>query len=172
MQHIYFNYKLFNSTEKKSKTWNFILNINKKKKAPSWDPRSKSSELQKKLLRQNPGEGARIGKELRSKWDQRVKNREENIFESGMHPCMPSCFSLTLFDAMDCTALQAPLSMIFSRQKYWSGLPCPPPGDLPNPGIKTTSLTSNLHWQAGSLPLGPPGETLKKASEAPMAKDW
>ena len=78
---------------------------------------------------------------------------------------------VTARDAMDCTALQAPLSMIFSRQKYWSGLPCPPPGDLPNPGIKTTSLTSNLHWQAGSLPLGPPGETLKKASEAPMAKD-
>ena len=35
-------------------------------------------------------------------------------------------------------ALQAPLSMKFSRQEYWSGLPCPPPGDLPNPGIKPT----------------------------------
>ena len=33
-------------------------------------------------------------------------------------------------------ALQAPLSMGFSRQEYWGGLPCPPPGDLPNPGIK------------------------------------
>ena len=33
-------------------------------------------------------------------------------------------------------ACQAPLSMEFSRQEYWSGLPCPPPGDLPNPGIK------------------------------------
>ena len=31
---------------------------------------------------------------------------------------------------------QAPLSMGFSRQEYWIGLPCPPPGDLPNPGIK------------------------------------
>ena len=31
---------------------------------------------------------------------------------------------------------QAPLSMEFFRQEYWSGLPCPPPGDLPNPGIK------------------------------------
>ena len=32
-------------------------------------------------------------------------------------------------------ARQAPLSMEFSRQEYWSGLPCPPPGDLPDPGI-------------------------------------
>ena len=38
--------------------------------------------------------------------------------------------------------LQAPLSMEFSRQEYWSGLPCPPPGDLPNPGIKPTSSGS------------------------------
>ena len=37
---------------------------------------------------------------------------------------------------------QAPPSMGFSRQEYWSGLPCPPPGNLPNPGIKPTSLTS------------------------------
>ena len=39
-------------------------------------------------------------------------------------------------------ALQAPLSMGFSRQEYWSGLLCPPPEDLPNPGIEPTSLTS------------------------------
>ena len=39
-------------------------------------------------------------------------------------------------------ALQAPLSMGFSRQEYWTGLPCPPPGDLPNTGIKPRSLTS------------------------------
>ena len=37
---------------------------------------------------------------------------------------------------------QVPLSVGFYRQEYWSGLPCPPPGDLPNPGIKPTSLTS------------------------------
>ena len=38
-------------------------------------------------------------------------------------------------------AHQAPLSMGFSRQEHWSGLPCPPPGDLPNPGIKPRSPT-------------------------------
>ena len=40
-------------------------------------------------------------------------------------------------------ASQAPLSMGFSRQEYRSGLPCPPPGDLSDPGIKPKSLTSH-----------------------------
>ena len=39
-------------------------------------------------------------------------------------------------------ACQAPLSMGFCKQKHWSGLPCPPPGDLPDPGIEPESLTS------------------------------
>ena len=39
-------------------------------------------------------------------------------------------------------ALQAPLSMRFSKQEYKSGLPCPSPKDLPNPGIKPASLIS------------------------------
>jgi len=50
-------------------------------------------------------------------------------------------------------ACQAPLSMKFSRQEYWYGLPCPPPGDLPNPGIKPKSPA----LQADSLPSEPPG---------------
>ena len=42
-----------------------------------------------------------------------------------------------------CTvACQAPLSMVFSGQEYWSGLPCPPPWDLPVPWVKPVSLTS------------------------------
>ena len=48
-------------------------------------------------------------------------------------------------------AHQAPLSMGFSRQEYWSGLPCPPPGDLPNPRLNPCFLCL-LHWQ-DSLPL-------------------
>ena len=51
-------------------------------------------------------------------------------------------------------ARQAPLSMEFSRQEYWSGLPCPPPGDLPNPGIKPMSPA----LQVDSLPSKPPGK--------------
>ena len=74
---------------------------------------------------------------------------------------MLSCFShvwlcVTLWTA----ARHAPLSMRFSRQEYWSGLPCPSPGDLPNPGIEPTSLCL-LQWQAVSLPLGPPGKSIK-----------
>ena len=54
---------------------------------------------------------------------------------------------------------QGPLSMGFSRQEYWSGFPCPPPGDLPNPGIKCKCLNLLL-WQMGSLPLVPPGKPI------------
>ena len=48
----------------------------------------------------------------------------------------------TLCDPMDWIACQAPLSMGFSRQEHWSGLPFPTPGDLPNPGIQLESLVS------------------------------
>ena len=48
----------------------------------------------------------------------------------------------TLCDPMDYIACQAPLSMGFSRQEHWSGLPCPPPGDLPDPGMEPASLMS------------------------------
>ena len=50
-------------------------------------------------------------------------------------------------------ACQAPLSMGFSRQEYWSGLPFPPPGDLPNPEIEPRCPT----LQADSLLSEPPG---------------
>ena len=49
-------------------------------------------------------------------------------------------------------AHQAPLSTGFSMQEYWSGLPFPPPGDLPNPGIKPLSLATPA-LQVDSLPL-------------------
>ena len=45
-------------------------------------------------------------------------------------------------------AHQAPLSMGFPRQEYWSVLPFPTPGDLPNPGIERISLLCLLRWQA------------------------
>ena len=57
-------------------------------------------------------------------------------------------------------AHQAPLPKKFSQQKYWSRSPCPPPGDLPNPGVEPTRVQQRcrcllhlLHWQADSLPL-------------------
>ena len=51
-----------------------------------------------------------------------------------LNACMLSCFSHAQLSAtLQTAAHQAPLSIGFSRQKYCSGLPCPPPGDLPNP---------------------------------------
>ena len=75
--------------------------------------------------------------------------------------CVLSCFSwFRLFAAPWTVARQAPLSMEFSRQEYWGGLLCPPPGDLPNPGIESVSFLSPAWW-VGSLPPGklmPPGK--------------
>ena len=58
-----------------------------------------------------------------------------------------------LFATLWTVACQAPPSMGFSRQEYWSGLPFPSPGDLLNPGIELWSPT----LQADSLPSEPPG---------------
>ena len=63
---------------------------------------------------------------------------------------------LTLWDSMECIAHQAPLSMEFSRQEYWSGLLFPSPGDLSNPGIKPRSPA----LQADSLPAEAPGKPM------------
>ena len=64
---------------------------------------------------------------------------------------------LTLCDPIDCNP-QAPPSMGFSRQEYWSGLPFPSPGDLPDPGLKPGSPA----LQADSLPFEPPGKPIQK----------
>ena len=77
--------------------------------------------------------------------------------------CMLSCFSRVLLFVTPWTvAHQFPLSVGFSRQKYWSGLPCPPPRDLPDPGIKPASLmspalasslfTTSATWEAQPVP--------------------
>ena len=59
---------------------------------------------------------------------------------------------LTPCDPMGCIACQAPLSIEFSRQVYWSGQPFPSPGDLPNPEMETGSPM----LQADSLLFEPP----------------
>ena len=81
------------------------------------------------------------------------------------HECMLSHFShvplsVTLWSA----AHQAPQSIEFSRQGYWSGSPCPPPRDLPGPGVEPTSLlspalagtffTTSATWEAHSVLCG------------------
>ena len=56
-----------------------------------------------------------------------------------VYACVISC--IQLFVTLWAIAYQVPLFMEFSRQEYWSGLPFPPPGDLPDPGIKSVSST-------------------------------
>ena len=64
-------------------------------------------------------------------------------------------------------AHQAPPSMGFSRQEYWSGVPFPSPGDLHNPGIKPRSPTS----QADTLTSAPPGKPLNTVSQKTSYRD-
>ena len=75
-------------------------------------------------------------------------------------PLPLSCSSVRLFAALWTVAHQAPLSLGFSRHESWSGLQCPPPGDLPDTGVEPASLhlLCLLHWQAGSVALAPPGK--------------
>ena len=75
--------------------------------------------------------------------------------------CHFSC--LQLFATLWTIACQAPLPMGFSKQEYWSGLPCHPPGDLLDPGIKPTFLmiyalagrffTTSTTWEALMMPI-------------------
>ena len=67
------------------------------------------------------------------------------VMASQMYVCVASCFSHVQLSVTRWTvAHQAPLSTGFSRQEYCSGLPCPPPGDLPDPGIKPMYVMSPL----------------------------
>ena len=78
--------------------------------------------------------------------------------------CVLSCFiCVRLFVTTWTVARQAPLSMGFSRQESWSGLLCPSPGDLPNPGIKPVSLTSPA-LAGGFFTTSPTWENLKNPS--------
>ena len=85
--------------------------------------------------------------------DSDVNHHSYINIRSWKHPgaCVPSLFSCVRLCATPRTvAPQAPLSMRFSRQEYWSGLSCPSLGDLPEPGSPTL--------QADSLPSEPPGK--------------
>ena len=76
-----------------------------------------------------------------------------------IYACMISCFNCVwLFVTLWTVACQASLFVGYFRQEYWSGLPCPPPGDLPDPRIKPISpmpaalagrfFTTSATWEA------------------------
>ena len=69
--------------------------------------------------------------------------------------CICVLSHVQLFATLQTAAHQAPLSMEYSRQEHWSGLPFPPPGDLPNPGTELVSpalvggfFTTGATWKA------------------------
>ena len=70
-----------------------------------------------------------------------MDNIQHNLVTGHPRECMLSCFHhVHLFATPWTVAHKAPLFLGFSRQEYWSGLPRPPPGDLPDPGVELTSL--------------------------------
>ena len=73
--------------------------------------------------------------------------------------CVQSLSCVQLFSALWAVACQAPLSMEFSRQEYWSGLPWPTPGNLLDPGIEPRSLVSPA-LAGGLFTTEPPGKPL------------
>ena len=98
-----------------------------------------------------------------------------------LHACMLSCFScIWLFVTPWTVAHQALLCMGFSKQKYWSGLPCPPLGDLPDPGIEPASPTTPAlqadsfllgHWDSLVYLVAQLPPTAKKKDKTPK-KTW
>ena len=73
------------------------------------------------------------------------------------------CFNrVQLFATLWIIAHQAPLFMGFSKQEYWSGLPCPPPESLPDPGIERVFLTSPT-LAGGFFTTSPPEKPMSVA---------
>ena len=83
------------------------------------------------------------------------------VFPVVMYRCekseVKSLSRVQLFVTPWTVAYQAPQPVEFSRQEYWSGLPFPSPGDLPNPGIKPGSPA----LKADALPSEPPGKPIQ-----------
>ena len=82
---------------------------------------------------------AQTVKNLPAMFDPWIGKIKYNIYTpwAGLHACLLSRFSrVRLFQTLWTVAHQAPLSMGFPRQEYWSGLPLPFPGDLPDPGVE------------------------------------
>ena len=86
-----------------------------------------------------------------------MDNIQHNLVTGHPRECMLSCFHhVHLFATPWTVAHKALLSIGFSRQEYWSGLPFPSPGGLPDPGIEPRSPT----LQADALTSEPPGKSL------------
>ena len=94
-------------------------------------------------------------------WPVRIRSLHKTFdFLHLFSPCASLLSHVRLFATPWNVAHRVPMSIGFSRQEYWSGLPCPPPGDLPDPRIEPRSPTC----QVDPLPSEPPGKPKYKAS--------
>ena len=90
-------------------------------------------------------------------------DKEDGVHVSNGILCLCLLSGVQVFATPWTVAHQAPLSMVFFRQEYWSGMPLPPPGDLPDPGIEFASpvtpelaggfFTTCATWEAYSVIL-------------------
>ena len=100
-------------------------------------------------------QGGKITGLLRDPWTSLRRSQSQTFLQDGcVRVCSVTKLCPALFNSWG-VAHQAPLSVGFPRQGYWNGLLFPPPGDLPNPGIKATSpalaggfLYHRTTWQA------------------------
>ena len=112
--------------------------------------RSRMKGSKERILERLPGLPRR---QVRGYMSYLVRRKQlEEEFVQWVEPCALS--HVQLFAIPQTIDRQAPLSMVFPRQEYCSGLPFPSPGDLPDPGIELGSPT----LQAVSLPPEPPGK--------------
>ena len=112
---------------------------------------SKTSLLSSQSLMEK-NHGVSLSELVKICWPTR---RKYNLMKVA-HMCAQSLQCVRLFVTLWTIAHQDPLSMGFSRQEYWSGLPCLPPRDLPQESNR--HLLRLLNWQVGSLPLMSPGK--------------
>ena len=126
--------------------------------------KSESEVSQSCLTPSDPMDCSPPGSSIHGSFQTRVLEWGARAFSDTYCSHVLKCLSLScvqLFVTPSTVASQAPLSMLFSRQEYWSGLPFPSPGDLPNPGIKSciTDGFFTIWATRGSRVLGEVDET-------------
>ena len=99
-----------------------------------------------------------------------VSQSSINFVSLSVCVCVLLLSCVQFFATLWTVAHQGSLSMDFSREEYWSGLPFPTPGDLPDPGIQTMTLVSSA-LAGGFFTAVPPGKLLLKGYKVSVIQD-